>query len=119
MPLCNKQSIKLTIDDGLEIEVQAGKAPIINDITETKMRVGCGSATIGMFASQWINLVDEVVVVDDHITGVVSEHQAGKVFNWRTKKNAPVSRSDFVLETAIPAQTCRKSTVSRWQLQQH
>ena len=46
------------------------------------MRVGCGSATIGMFASQWRGLVDEVVVVDDHITGVVSEHQAGKVLAW-------------------------------------
>jgi hypothetical protein len=46
------------------------------------MRVGCGSATIGMFATQWKGLVDEVVVVDDHITGVVSEHQAGKVIGW-------------------------------------
>jgi hypothetical protein len=35
-----------------------------------------------MFASQWLGLVDEVVVVDDHITGVVSEHQAGKVLGW-------------------------------------
>jgi hypothetical protein len=43
------------------------------------MRVGCGSATIGMFAKQWYGKVDEVVVVDDHITGVLSEHQAGKV----------------------------------------
>src|SRR5690606_26289890 len=41
-----------------------------------------GSATIGMFATQWKGLVDEVVVVDDHITGVVSEHQAGKVIDW-------------------------------------
>ncbi|TIW75787.1 MAG: 6-hydroxynicotinate reductase, partial [Mesorhizobium sp.] len=39
-------------------------------------------ATIGMFATQWRGLVDEVVVVDDHITGVVSEHQAGKVLGW-------------------------------------
>jgi 6-hydroxynicotinate reductase len=43
------------------------------------MRVGCGSATIGMFAKQWFNKVDEVVVIDDHITGVLSEHQAGKL----------------------------------------
>src|SRR2546425_11523319 len=43
------------------------------------MRVGCGSATIGMFAKQWFGKVDEVVVVDDHITGVLSEHQAGKL----------------------------------------
>ncbi len=47
------------------------------------MRVGCGSATIGMFARQWGNKVDEVVVVDDHITGVLSEHQAGKLLGMR------------------------------------
>jgi len=32
-----------------------------------------------MFAKQWFGKVDEVVVVDDHITGVLSEHQAGKL----------------------------------------
>lgn len=42
------------------------------------MRVGCGSATIGMFAKQWHGHVDEVIVVDDHITGVLTEHQAGR-----------------------------------------
>ncbi len=47
------------------------------------MRVGCGSATIGMFAKQWFGKVDEVVVVDDHITGVLSEHQAGKMLGVR------------------------------------
>jgi hypothetical protein len=47
------------------------------------MRVGCGSATIGMFAQQWMGHVDEVVVVDDHITGVLSEHQAGKFLGIR------------------------------------
>jgi hypothetical protein len=31
-----------------------------------------------MFAQQWYEHVDEVVVVDDHITGVLSEHQAGR-----------------------------------------
>ena len=48
---------------------------------EERMRVGCGSATIGMFAKQWHGKVDEVVVVDDHITGVLSEHQAGKLLD--------------------------------------
>ena len=42
------------------------------------MRVGCGSATIGIFAQQWLGHVDEVIVVDDHITGVLTEHQAGR-----------------------------------------
>jgi hypothetical protein len=34
-----------------------------------------------MFAKQWHGKVDEVVVVDDHITGVLSEHQAGKLLD--------------------------------------
>ena len=63
--------------------MEAGKPPIVDGVAEERMRVGCGSATIGMFASQWKGLVDEVVVVDDHITGVVSEHQAGKVIDWQ------------------------------------
>ena len=83
MQLCNKQPVELTIDDGATVTVEAGKPPIVDGIVESRMRVGCGSATIGMFASQWKGLVDEVVVVDDHITGVVSEHQAGKVIDWQ------------------------------------
>ena len=47
------------------------------------MRVGCGSATIGMFASQWLGHADEVIVVDDHITGVLTEHQAGRFLDMR------------------------------------
>jgi hypothetical protein len=80
--LCNKEAVELTVDGGSTVIVQAGKPPIVDGATEDRMRVGCGSATIGMFASQWQGLVDEVVVVDDHITGVVSEHQAGKVIDW-------------------------------------
>ena len=79
--LCNCEAVELEIDDGATIVVQAGKAPIINGVEEKLMRVGCGSAAIGMFASQWAQHVDEVVVVDDHITGVLSEHQAGKMLN--------------------------------------
>ncbi len=82
MNLCNKEAVELVIDDGSSVTVEAGGAPIVDGTVEHRMRVGCGSATIGMFASQWKGLVDEVVVVDDHITGVVSEHQAGKVLGW-------------------------------------
>ena len=79
--LCNKQPVELIIDDGSSLVVQAGKAPVIDGIVEQRMRVGCGSATIGIFAQQWHGEADEVVVVDDHITGVLSEHQAGKVLH--------------------------------------
>lgn len=82
LALCNGETVVLTIDNGAELEITAGQAPLVNGQREERMRVGCGSATVGMFAAQWQGLVDEVVVVDDHITGVMSEHQAGKVIGW-------------------------------------
>ena len=75
--------MELTVDGGASVVVAAGKAPEIDGKLEERMRVGCGSATIGMFARQWRDKVDEVVVVDDHITGVLSEHQAGKLLGAR------------------------------------
>ena len=78
LDLCNGLPVEMTIDGGASLVVEANKAPIVNGQRETRMRVGCGSAAIGMFAKQWRELVDEVIVVDDHITGVLSEHQAGK-----------------------------------------
>ena len=79
--LCNREAVAMHIGDGdheIEVVVEAGKPPIVNGVTESLMRVGCGSATIGMFPKQWIGHADEVVVVDDHITGVLSEHETGK-----------------------------------------
>ncbi len=78
LALANCKPVEVTVDGGATVIIEAGKAPIINGVKEERMRVGCGSATIGMFAKQWMGHVDEVVVVDDHITGVLSEHQAGK-----------------------------------------
>ena len=77
--LCNREAVEMQIDAGVTLVVQAGKPPIINGTPGKLMRVGCGSATIGMFAAGWLGHADEVVVVDDHITGVLSEHQAGKL----------------------------------------
>jgi 6-hydroxynicotinate reductase len=73
--------VTFNIEGGAEVVVQANKAPIVNGVEESRMRVGCGSATIGIFAQQWQGHLDEVVVVDDHITGVLSEHQAGQCLN--------------------------------------
>src|SRR5215468_9195320 len=83
LDLCNGKEVELTIDEGAAVRVAAGQPPVVNGRREERMRVGCGSATIGMFAKQWFGKVDDVVVVDDHITGVLSEHQAGKMLGVR------------------------------------
>jgi 6-hydroxynicotinate reductase len=81
--LANAQPVELTIDQGATIIVQSGQPPIVDGVPESRMRVGCGSATIGIFANQWIGHADEVIVVDDHITGVLTEHQAGRFLDMR------------------------------------
>jgi hypothetical protein len=81
--LGNQNAVELSIDGGAEITLQAGRAPIVNGVEEKLMRVGCGAAVIGMFAQQFAGHVDEVVVVDDHITGVLTAHQAGRCLNLR------------------------------------
>ena len=81
--LGNRHPVDLAIDGGTQVTVAAGRAPVVDGVEETRMRVGCGSATIGIFAKQMIGEADEVIVVDDHITGVLTEHQAGRCLDMR------------------------------------
>lgn len=81
--LGNKQALEISIDGGAQVVIQAGQAPIVNGVREQRMRVGCGSATVGIFARQFHGICDEVIVVDDHITGVLTEHQAGRCLDMR------------------------------------
>jgi len=83
LALGNKQAVELSIDGGAQVVIQAGKAPIVGGVEEQRMRVGCGSATVGIFAKQFFGQADEVVVVDDHITGVLTQHQAGRCLGMR------------------------------------
>ena len=83
LKLSNKQAVELSIDGGSTVVVQAGQPPVVDGEREERMRVGCGSATIGIFAQQWLDHCDEVIVVDDHITGVLTEHQAGKFLDMK------------------------------------
>ena len=79
LALCNGEAVELAVEGGSTAIVQSGAPPVVGGECQARMRLGCGSAAIGMFAKQWAGHVDEVVVVDDHITGVLSEHPAGKL----------------------------------------
>ncbi len=75
--LANRNSLSLTIEGGARLKVQVGQAPVINGELVEKMRVGCGSATAGLFAPLIKEAADEVIVIDSHITSLFSEHTAG------------------------------------------
>ncbi len=81
--LGNQLAAEVQVENGAKVVLQAGRAPVVDGVTEQRMRVGCGSAAVGMFARQWLGLCDEVVVVDDHITGVLTEHQAGRCLHMK------------------------------------
>src|SRR3546814_17666323 len=83
LDLCNKPAVELAIDGGAAIQVQAGRAPVITGVTEERMRLGCGSATIALFARQWIGHPHEVIVVEDLITGVLPEPHPWTFLNIR------------------------------------
>jgi NAD-dependent dihydropyrimidine dehydrogenase PreA subunit len=77
------RKIKLEVEDGAKVELTLGQAPVVDGTSVEKMRVGCGSATAGLFAPYMFNAADEVIVLDGHITALFSEHPSGKHLNKR------------------------------------
>ncbi len=75
--IANRKQVKLKIKNGSRLEVQVGYAPIIDGKEAVKMRVGCGSATMGLFAPLLKAAADEVIIIDSHITGQMSRHVVG------------------------------------------
>lgn len=75
--LANGERVTLKVEDGSTLELQVGHPPIIDGVQDQKMRVGCGSATIGMFAGILKDVVDEAIILDYHVVGLLSEHLAG------------------------------------------
>lgn len=77
--IVNHKQVKLSVKDGAKLDIRVGRPPNINGVDGSKMRVGCGSATTGIFASLFVDAADEVLVLDSHITGQLSRHVAGVV----------------------------------------
>ena len=76
--IANREKVELKVRGGTTLEIQVGKAPVIDGELMHKMRVGCGSASMGLFAPIFKEAADEVIVLDPHITGLFTEHEAGR-----------------------------------------
>ena len=75
--IANGEKVKLKIRGGKKIEIQVGKPPFINGILAEKMRPACGSR-VGSLS--WIlkGMVDELIILDAAITGLMTEHVGSK-----------------------------------------
>ena len=90
--ICNGEKVTLKVEGGATLELQVGKKPVINGIEDQKMRVGCGSATVGMFAAALARVVDEAIVLDHHVVGLLSEHFAGEYVGLKWSGVVPNAR---------------------------
>jgi NAD-dependent dihydropyrimidine dehydrogenase PreA subunit len=75
--IANRKRVKIKIEKGRRLEIQVGCPPVIDGKEVAKMRVGCGSATMGLFAPLLKEAADDVIIIDSHITGQMSRHVAG------------------------------------------
>ena len=76
--IANREAIRLTVKNGAKLDIQVGKPPVIDGHKAERMRVGCGSATAGLFAEFFKEAADEIIVLDSHITSVFTHHTAGR-----------------------------------------
>lgn len=76
--LANGRRVTVKVDGGSTLELQQGYPPVIDGVEQRLMRVGCGSATVGMFPRQLAAAADECIVLDYHIIGLLTEHFAGE-----------------------------------------
>lgn len=76
--LANGEEVELSVNKKISLKVQQGKPPVIGGVTESRMRIGCGSATVGLFARLMKECVDECIVIDHHVIGLFTEHLAGE-----------------------------------------
>ncbi len=90
--LVNGRKVTLRVEGGAKLEVQQGKPPVIDGLEEKYMRIGCGSATIGMLAEIFAQVVDEVIILDYHVIGLLTEHAAGRELGLKYSGIVPRGR---------------------------
>lgn len=90
--ICNGERVTLKVNQGAVLDLQVGSRPVINGQEDKKMRIGCGSATIGLFARQLSQAVDEAIVLDHHVVGLLSEHLAGEEVGMKWSGVVPNAR---------------------------
>lgn len=81
--IANRKEVTLKVKDGAEMVLRVGKAPLIDGGVEKRMRVGCGSASMGLFGRYFLGAADEVIVIDAHLIGQFTEHAAGRQLGAR------------------------------------
>ena len=87
--IANKKPVQLKIERGKLIEIQVGKPPTIDGVMADKMRPVCGGG-VGGIAPLFIGIVDEVIIPDANVTGLMSLHPGGQEAGFKFSGITPV-----------------------------
>jgi 6-hydroxynicotinate reductase len=81
--IANRREVRVRVEEGPELVLRVGAAPLIDGEEGRRMRVGCGSASMGLFGRYFQDAADEVIVLDAHLIGQFTEHAAGRQLGAR------------------------------------
>lgn len=76
--IANRREVHLNVEEGADLILQVGKPPVIDGDVERRMRVGCGSASMGLFGRYFLDAANEIIILDAHLIGQFTEHAAGR-----------------------------------------
>lgn len=88
----NGEPFKLKVTDGPELQLQAGRPPLIDQEPSQAMKVACGAAIMGIFGQRLKDLADEIIVLDSDITGLFSEGHVGHILGFEHQGLRPQGR---------------------------
>lgn len=89
--IANKEKVELQIEKGKKIEIQVGEAPVIDGIVAKQMRPACGS-TVGSLSWVFKGVVDELIILDGAITGLMTEHVGSEEVGLRYSGITPIGK---------------------------
>ena len=90
--LANREAVELKVENGPNLVVQVGMAPVIKGKKDQKMKAGCGGAILGLFGPRFMEIADETIAVDSDIIGLLSEHLVGKVLGLKYSGLVPIGK---------------------------
>ncbi len=90
--IANGEPFKLSVTKGAKLELQVGRAPIIDGQVSEAMKVACGAGIMGIFGLQLKDLADEIIILDSDITGLFSESHVGHVLGFKPSGLRPPGR---------------------------
>ena len=89
--IANRGSVDLQIEKGKKIEIQVGQTPVIDGIVAKRMRPACGSQ-VGSLSWVFKGIVDELVILDGAITGLMTEHVGSEEVGLPYSGIAPIGK---------------------------